>query len=254
MAHRIEVGLIPGFRDAHGEKTAKRIREDLAVDVAGVDTIHVYTIDADFSSDELETIAENLLVDPVIQQSAIDSPLARARAFDFAMEVGYLPGVTDNVGRTAREGISLIFPGRLAPEQKVYTSTQYLIRGAIDRPAAERIATGLLGNPLIQRFDILDYKTFIARGGVAPYVPKVSGRHDATVTEVDLGVSDEALMRISREGVLALSLEEMKTIQAYIKKEAKAADRKKLGLGPLITDVELEVIAQTWSEHCKHKI
>jgi phosphoribosylformylglycinamidine synthase len=31
-----------------------------------------------------------------------------------------------------------------------------------------------------------------------------------------------------------------------------ASDRK--GLGPQPTDVELECIAQTWSEHCKHKI
>jgi len=58
-------------------------------------------------------------------------------------------------------------------------------------------------------------------------------------------------MEISRKGILALSLEEMKVIQRYFR---KATGRDKVGLGSHPTDVELEVLAQTWSEHCKHKI
>ncbi|MBN2223235.1 MAG: phosphoribosylformylglycinamidine synthase [Deltaproteobacteria bacterium] len=254
MAHRIEVGLLPDIRDAHGEKTARRIREDLKIDVSGVRVLSVFTIDADLTPDELSGIAENLLVDPIIQQAGIDLPLAAADEFDFAVEVGYLPGVTDNVGRTAREGVSLIFPNRLSPGQKVYTSFQYLIRGPIDRSDAERIAMGLLGNPLIQRFVILDRNVFMAANGIAPWVPKVTGSHDRTVSEIDLSVADDELVRISREGVLALSLAEMKAIQEYIGLEAAGPDRDRTGLGSKMTDVELEVIAQTWSEHCKHKI
>ncbi len=254
MAHRIEVGLLPDFRDAHGEKTARAIREDLKIGVSGVRVVSVFTIDADLAPDELSTIAGNLLVDPIIQHSSIDSPLAAADEFDFAVEVAYLPGVTDNVGRTAREGISLIFPNRLSSEQKVYASLQYRIRGLSDRSEAERIATGLLGNPLIQRFVILDRKAFISRHGIAPCVPKVAGSHDATVSEIDLSVADDELVRISREGVLALSIAEMKAIQDYIGRETAAPQRGRVGLGDRITDVELEVIAQTWSEHCKHKI
>jgi phosphoribosylformylglycinamidine synthase II len=254
MAHRIEVGLLPDVRDAHGQKTARRIREDLKIDVSDVRVVSVFTIDAQLTPQELSGIAENLLVDPIIQRSSIDAPLAAAEDFDFTVEVSYLPGVTDNVGRTAREGVCLILPGRLSPGQKVYTSLQYLIRGLTKRSDAERIATGLLGNPLIQRFVILDRAAFTAAGGVTPSVPKVTDSHDATVTEIDLTVADEQLMRISREGVLALSLAEMKAIQDYIGREAAGPHRAKAGLGKKITDVELEVIAQTWSEHCKHKI
>jgi phosphoribosylformylglycinamidine (FGAM) synthase-like enzyme len=53
---------------------------------------------------------------------------------------------------------------------------------------------------------------------------------------------DADLERISREGMLSLTLEEMKTIQAYF----NAAGRDP-------SDAELETIAQTWSEHCYHK-
>lgn len=54
--------------------------------------------------------------------------------------------------------------------------------------------------------------------------------------------SDARLLDISRKGLLSLSLAEMKAIQSYF---------HDLGRDP--TDVELETIAQTWSEHCKHK-
>ena len=57
-----------------------------------------------------------------------------------------------------------------------------------------------------------------------------------------LNADDTELMRISREGTLSLSLNEMQTIQAHF---------ETLGRNP--TDVEIETIAQTWSEHCVHK-
>ncbi|MEJ2034146.1 MAG: AIR synthase-related protein, partial [Deltaproteobacteria bacterium] len=72
--------------------------------------------------------------------------------------------------------------------------------------------------------------------------------------EVDLDVADEELIRISREGVLALSLDEMKLIRAYLARPEVHAARKEAGLSARITDVELEMLAQTWSEHSKHKI
>src|SRR5690349_2352613 len=55
-------------------------------------------------------------------------------------------------------------------------------------------------------------------------------------------LQDAELEKISREGMLSLSLEEMKTIQAHF---------SSLRRDP--TDAELETIAQTWSEHCYHK-
>ena len=67
---------------------------------------------------------------------------------------------------------------------------------------------------------------------------------DESVTTIDLlGASDEDLERLSRDRLLALNLEEMRAIQHYF---------ARLGRNP--TDVETETLAQTWSEHCKHKV
>jgi phosphoribosylformylglycinamidine synthase len=62
------------------------------------------------------------------------------------------------------------------------------------------------------------------------------------------------LLELSHERLLALSLPELKAIQAYLKRDFVLRERRKLNLGRKITDVELEALAQTWSEHCKHKI
>lgn len=57
-----------------------------------------------------------------------------------------------------------------------------------------------------------------------------------------LGSSKEDLKRISEENQLSLNIEEMATIQNHFKEQ---------GRNP--TDVEINTIAQTWSEHCYHK-
>jgi len=54
--------------------------------------------------------------------------------------------------------------------------------------------------------------------------------------------SEQQLVEISNELALGFSLDELKSIQEYFKGE---------GRNP--TDVELQTISQTWSEHCCHK-
>jgi phosphoribosylformylglycinamidine synthase len=61
-------------------------------------------------------------------------------------------------------------------------------------------------------------------------------------------------MAISRAGMLALTLEEMQIIKAHAADPEVVAARRVAGLGAKLTDCELEALAQTWSEHCKHKI
>ena len=190
--------------------------------------------------------------DPVIQHYSVDAPAASG--FNFLIEVGFRPGVTDNVGRTAGEAIGYLLGRPLAAGEGVYTSVQYLISGSLSEADAEKIATGLLCNTLIQRYQILDADRFESQGGVAAFVPKVQVEAKIEVKAIDLEVCDEELMRISRDGVLALTLDEMKIIQAHYRDPEVQKDRKTMCLGVAPTDVELEVLAQTWSEHCKHKI
>ncbi len=253
MAHRIEVGFKPSVRDAWGEKIKKRIWEDLHYQADTVRGIAVYTVDMDLSPDQLTLIAEGPLVDPIIQQYTIDKPLAQG--FDWIVEVGFRPGVTDNVGRTAREAIELVLGKKLTEEEKVFTSKQCLISGDLSRQEVEKIATGLLGNELIERFTIVHKCDWDTARGMDTIVPRVGEIVDGSeVVEVDLNVDDEALMKISQDGVLALNLNEMKALQSYIRDKKVLRKRKEVGLGDMLTDVEIEALAQTWSEHCKHKI
>ena len=252
MAWRIVVGLLDDVKDPRGERVRREIREHLGIELEQVRTLDVYTVDAALSEAEVEAAAAGPLSDPVIQRYAVNHPLARD--FDVLIEVGFRPGVTDNVGRTAREAIQYLTGRPFAAGEAVYTSVQYLLKGHVDKPTAERIASGFLGNGLIQRWDIVTAGEFDREKGVRVTVPKVTGDTRPEVREIDLGVDDDMLMKISRDGMLALNLDEMKTIQAHAADPAFAAARGAVGLGAKLTDVELEALAQTWSEHCKHKI
>jgi len=250
LAHRIEVRLKEEIRDALGEKIQRRILSDLHLDVASVRTISVFTLDMELSEAELLAVANGPFLDPLIQVSSIDRPLARD--FDWLVEVGFKPGVTDNVGKTAREAIEWRLGRKLKEEERVYTSIQYLLRGKLKREEVERICTDLLGNPLIQRFDIWEARQW--SGQITPKVPRVRGEEGGKVEEIDLMRSDADLLLLSQERLLALDLREMKAIQRYFTEPAVLKERRRMGLSDRITDVELEALAQTWSEHCKHKI
>ncbi len=250
MAHRIEIGLKKEIRDPLGEKIKGRVQNDLGLPVKSVRTISVFTLDMELSEEELERVATGPFVDPIIQEHRIDQPLAQD--FDWLIEVGFKPGVTDNVGKTAKEAIEWRLGAKLKEEEKVYTSTQYLLWGNLKREDVERICTDLLGNSLIQRFEVWKADEWV--GKVEPKVPKVRGDESGRVEEIDLEVPDQALLQLSQERLLALDLREMKAIQNYLRETSVIEGREKLDLGKRVTDVELEAIAQTWSEHCKHKI
>ncbi|MBE0597240.1 MAG: phosphoribosylformylglycinamidine synthase subunit PurS [Desulfuromonadales bacterium] len=254
MAWRIEVGLKPEIRDARGERVRREIREHLGIDLTSVRTIDVFTVDANLSQEEVAAAANGPFCDPVIQEVAIDRPLAGQ--FDILIEVGFRPGVTDNAGRTAREAIQYLSGRPFAPGEGVYTSVQYLLSGPVDAQGAERIAADLLANALIQRWTIVPAGRFDRKQGLPVSVPRVEvgAQQAASVQEIDLNISDQELLRLSKDGMLALNLEEMRTIQAYAADPAVQAARRAVGLDQQLTDAELEALAQTWSEHCKHKI
>jgi phosphoribosylformylglycinamidine synthase len=252
MAHRILVGLKPGVTDARGERVKRQIKEHLGIELDTVRTIDVYTVDAQLSREEIIAAASGPFSDPIIQDYVVDQPLAAA--FDILIEVGLRPGVTDNTGRTAREAIQYQTGRPFVDGEAVYTSVQYLLNGELDRALAEKIVSGFLANGLIQRWTIMDAEEFMKAGGIPASMPKVAVGSAPKCNSIELEVSDEQLLQISRDGMLALNLEEMQTIAAHLRKPAVVAKRQQYGLDDKLTDVELEALAQTWSEHCKHKI
>jgi len=173
--------------------------------------------------------------------------------FNWALEIGYLPGVTDNIGNTTSEILELVAPANDSADQKCYSSRLYLIKGDLSREQVDELAASL-SNKLIQRISIKSKEQYDADSGMDAVIPKVNlDSKGAVADSVSLDISDEDLAVIgksgianadgSRRGPLGLSLIYMKAIQEHFKK-----------LGRSATDIEIETLAQTWSEHCKHTI
>ena len=117
----------------------------------------------------------------------------------------------------------------------VRTAKQYHIYGHLSQAQLSSITNRVLMNKLIQHAVVENKTPSLA------LPTKGDGKFDLIVVDL-LSAGDKDLLELSRKGQLYLNLNEMKAIQAYFKKE---------GRNP--TDVELETIAQTWSEHCNHK-
>ena len=252
MDHRIVLSPLENWRDARGEGTKAQIENFLKINLDKVATRDVYTIHADINADEAAKIAA-LLVNPVLQSwraggKASDNDKDPATP-DFIVVIGFKPGVTDNVGRSAKAAVSDILGRKLGENEHVFSSVEYLLYGKnLTEADAKTIGVKLLGNELIQSVTVLKGSEL---NNIPLNLPLIEGTTEGTVREYNLEVSDEGLMEISRKGTLALTLEEMKSIQNYFR---NAVGRKEAGLTQNPTDVELEVLAQTWSEHCKHKI
>jgi len=257
MVARIEVGVKPEIKDSQGLKVLKKIRQNLGIEAKSVKLIKVYLVEGEFDQEVLKFLAESALCDPVIQIYALGRHLAAILPveFDWLIEVGFLPGVTDNEGKTAEEALSYILGRPLDPlKEGVYFARQYLISGNLTREETERIARELLANELIERWFILSREEFLKEGLSYP-VPRVTEKFPPIVETFDLSkLSDSELLELSRKRLLALNLKEMQAIKEFFSNPEFISLREKHGLSQEITDVELESLAQTWSEHCKHKI
>ena len=255
---RIEVTTKPGYKDVTGEKVKRRILQDLGIKIDQVKFVKVYLVEGDFDEETLNKFASSALCDPVIQFYSLNTHIASKLEFDFdwVLEIGFLPGVTDNEGKTAEEALSYVVERKLDPNKEgVYFARQFLIKG---KPLTEKdinkIAKDLLANELIERWFVVGREQFLG-SGLSYNPPRVTEQFPPEVEVFALQeMSDEELLRLSKDRLLALNLEEMKEIQKFFSSEKFLAIRKKYGLGPEITDVEIESLAQTWSEHCKHKI
>jgi phosphoribosylformylglycinamidine synthase len=252
MPHRIEVSFKADYRDPLGESVQRAVMEDLGLHIDQVRTIDAYTIDADLTPQEVEQLRRELFTDPIVQESSATGRLARD--FSWIVEIGFRPGVTDNVGKTAREGIEAVLERHLGAEEAVYTSRQYLLTGRLTRADVERVTSDLLANSLIQHWDIRSREDWAEGHSPALGIPRVGRLEPPRVETIPLNLTEVELVQLSDSRMLALSLEEMRAIRRYYEDRVTATARRALGLPEWPTDVELEALAQTWSEHCKHKI
>ncbi len=206
----------------------------IGITIAAAATARGYLIESDSVGPEAaRRIADALLVDGVVERGVIarvGDPKLSKSTFDGQMITVLLkPGVMDPASQSAEQAIGeLGFSGAV-----VHTLRKVWVAG-LSHDQAGRLAEQLLANDAIERYllEPLQADHFAA---TQPYLFELR--------RIELqGLDDQGLMRLSREGQLYLQLAEMQTIQAYF---------AELGRSP--TDVELETIAQTWSEHCSHK-
>ena len=255
------------LRDEVPDPEARRLKADIAdLEIEGVEKVaiaHVYYLEGDLSEADRKRIGQNLLIDPITQtydvqavsnpQSAIRNPQSPS---GHTVEVAYHPGVRDPVEDSLKKGAIDL---GITAVRSVHTAKVYTFVGSLKREAVDRIGEKLLVNATIQQVVTPENLVAILRPSVGTPL---------TIETVHLlEASDTVLQRVSIDHQLSLNLEEMKAVQAYFRGQSVetpgerpkevlsgsegASSSRSQGREPTL--IELETIAQTWSEHCKHK-
>jgi len=224
--YRIEVWVKEGFADPRSEGLQKDILDLGIRTVERVRYVTVYLLEGKLTDKELQSVCRELLADPIVEEYAtVETPAPEGARL---VEVAYNPGVMDPVEESVKKGIrDLGINGITA----VRTAKKYLLWGNVPDDTVKSIADKLLVNSVVQH--IVAHKEAVALR---------SATYKFKLDKIDIAaMNDKALLDLSKNRFW-LTVQEMRIIQDYF---------KELGRQP--TDVELETLAQTWSEHCCHK-
>ncbi len=236
MIWRVEIKEQAGVVDSVGEGLLKDIQDCGIRGIKRVNVFPVYLVDGELDYGQIERIARDLFVDPVIENYLIE-PASEVRFQETTeekiIEIAYNPGVMDPVEASTLKGIRDL---GIQGVRSIRTAKKYVLAGRINKKELRIIIGKVLSNKLIQyQIDLQKKDRYQFSLGCSPRGWKLK--------HVDLlQAGDRKLKEISRRGQLFLNLDEMKAIQKYFKKIKRDP-----------TDCELETIAQTWSEHCHHK-
>ncbi|MCE9590320.1 MAG: phosphoribosylformylglycinamidine synthase subunit PurS [Planctomycetes bacterium] len=230
--HRIEVRLAPGEPDPFAGPVLNEARAALGA-ITGVESSRIYLVEAALDPAMLQRIADELVADAINQRPVPGA--SPAPADGASIEVHYQPGVMDPVAQSTREAIAEMFPGLALDRVEVRTGFRYDLHGCrADADALRKFAERSLANTVIQDIHL------------APFLPECFQQGSAYTLRVGhvaiRDLDDAGLMKMSREAHLFLSLDEMRAVRDHY----RAAGRDP-------ADIEIETIAQTWSEHCVHK-
>ncbi|GJM25181.1 MAG: phosphoribosylformylglycinamidine synthase subunit PurL [Phycisphaerae bacterium] len=229
--------------DAKGRATLSELHHTGFTEITSVRTTRIYELCGSLSREQIQVLCDRLLVDPAIEFGSIESVIDWPDSNTAQVEVHCQPGVMDPVALSAIDAANdLLYandPTVNKPVESIQTAWQYEIAGVdcIDR--IEAMAESVLANDCVERVFI----KALDRCDALPTEFAIAPVADFNLLTVDLAGKDEdALIRISKQGRLFLNALEMKAIQQHY----HLLDRNP-------TDIELETIAQTWSEHCVHK-
>jgi phosphoribosylformylglycinamidine synthase len=197
-----------------------------------------YLLEGELSRGQVEQLTGELLVDPLVETGTISE--LNVRHESALATVLLKPGVMDpaalSVVEAARDlGIRIesvrSFRRYYAPPSLALRASE---KEALRASEKEVLFRRVLANEAIEQ---------VVEGPLTLDHLSLGNPYVFRLATVPLRESDDAaLVTMSRDGQLSLDLAEMRAIQAYF---------RELGRDP--TDVELETLAQTWSEHCSHK-
>ncbi|MEZ6164559.1 MAG: AIR synthase-related protein [Phycisphaerales bacterium] len=222
--HRVEIHPTAHAGDPRADTLLSRAAS-LGFGLEGAHSSRIYLIEADLSDAQLDLIVSQLLCNPVVEHAEIGASEPRGSI----VEIHPLPGVMDPPAQSVADAIQSLTGVRAV----VSTGYRYDLIGVSDAQA-QNMAARLLANPVVAGVHALPFHP--------EQLPK-GHSHEFKLTHVNIRDLDDAgLEKLSREGHLFLSLEEMQAIQ----NEYRTLNREP-------TDIELETLAQTWSEHCVHK-
>ena len=210
--------------DSKGLELLAEIRRTLSVKtIKNIRTAKVYRLEGT-SQSAAKVFTQKVLFEPIDQRMSFNGPIFSKA--DHLIEVAYKPGVMNpEVGSLLKSASDLGV--KLAAAD---SSWEYAFWGKLSKDQLTIIIRRLLVNETVEHVVEKPPKTLLI-SGKASRVQKIPIRK----------LNDDQLMDLSRDR-LFLNLEEIKVIQNYFAK----IDRDP-------TDCEVEVLAQTWSEHCVHK-
>jgi len=203
-----------------------------------------------------------ILTDPLQEDLWLASGSQRISWLDNWAKDGYrwfaerqmMPGVTDNLAHTVEEALAL---KGLPPFLKAAAGTGYLFKESSSCSSKENIVEHnkyKLFHPLTERLEVHDLDDVQNELATLLVFPFVRLPEPKAAEAINLELDDRQLEELSRDRLLALARYEMKAIRQHFRQPNIKKLRESRGLPESPTDVELEILAQTWSEHCKHKI
>jgi phosphoribosylformylglycinamidine synthase subunit PurSL len=233
MIHIVEVTKRLDAARVDGAALTERFNALTHANASAIWQTRIFFLEDVTGPDALERICTELLCDDVIETAQILLPKDREQAKHMHeyIEVSPLAGVTDSVGET------LLKRSLQLPEVGVSrsaTATRYHVAGDFKRSDLEHFARQQLANEVVEQWSVNEPLS-------APFADGVSAQRIIETVPV-MGLDDEALLALSSQRRLSLDLYEMRTIRDYYRESNREP-----------TDLELEMLAQTWSEHCVHK-
>jgi len=222
--------------DVHGRSVLHEAHDYGLLSIRQVRSSRLFFLKGPLAQEQAMRAAVELLSDPVTEAFTVASGRVAPDSAEAAViEVHLKPGVMDPV---AASTVSAIRDMGIGVEE-VRTGRRYMITGAEGVDDLVFLARRVLANDCIEEA----YLRGFGRADEPADPFRAAPVRPFELRRVPIRELDEAKLRkLSREAHLFLSVEEMKAIQAHF---------RSLGREP--TDLELETLAQTWSEHCVHK-